>query len=138
MIAKMTTLLIKLCLIIIETSHINLSMNYYFLKYHRTLRSNNLNQKLTNLGTVEEMLKVPQMTLNKKETQMKKLLKNTRVSVAVFKDKAYWIKDNVLYKSSIDEQGEIDIDNAVPVDVINASSTELKKITEIVDQINSD
>jgi hypothetical protein len=91
-----------------------------------------------NLETVEEMLKVPQMTLNKKETQMKKLLKNTRVSVAVFKDKAYWIKDNVLYKSSIDEQGEIDIDNAVPVDVINASSTELKKITEIVDQINSD
>lgn len=137
MIAKMTTLLIKLCLIIIETSHINLSMNYYFLKYHRTLKLNNLKQKLTNLETVEEMLKVPQMTLNKKETQMEKLLKNTRVSVAIFKDKAYWIKDNVLYKSSVDEEGEIDVDNAVPVDVINASSAELKKIAEIVDQINS-
>lgn len=75
------------------------------------------------------------MNINRK-SQMDKILGNTRINVAINNDKAYWIKDNVLYKASIDEEGNIDSDNASPVDVINASPAELKKITEIVDRIN--
>lgn len=73
---------------------------------------------------------------NKKESQMKKLEKKTKVDVAIVKGKAYWVHNNILYQAGLHPSGEILTDEALPVDVINMPQKQLEQIIKIVDSIN--
>jgi Na+-translocating ferredoxin:NAD+ oxidoreductase RnfG subunit len=121
------------CLVIIATSAINLSTTFYFIKRSTKKESKNLSHQIT----VDQILKHPKSKNNLKETQMQKLEKQSKVKVAVIKDTAYWVNENVLYSVKLDEDGRIDIDRAKPVDVFSLSDKDLNHITKVVDSINS-
>ncbi len=67
---------------------------------------------------------------------MKKILDITSVSVAIVNNKAYWVHNNIFYSASIDSSGEIDTDNAKPVDPFSMSEKETKKLLKILDSLS--
>ena len=58
-----------------------------------------------------------------------------RVKVIVVDNTAYWIHDNQFYTSSVKEDGEIDLDAAVPVTADNMSEEEINVLMNIVDDL---
>ena len=69
------------------------------------------------------------------QSQMSKMLQSNIVNVAIVKNKAYWVKDNVFYTAKINSYGQIDIDNAEPVDVFSMSEIEAKNLLKILDSL---
>jgi hypothetical protein len=122
----------NLCLLIIGTSAFNLSINFYYLKHLSLNKLENLNQ----LQTVEQMLKTPQIIQKKKESQMTKIINETRVNIAIMNNKAYWIRNNTVFSSKLDEDGNVDIANAEKVDVFSLSEKDMKTIIGIIDSLN--
>lgn len=57
------------------------------------------------------------------------------ISVAVHKDKAYWVYENVLYESNT--VLEPDFETARPVDTNKLNSEEVKELMEVLDQIKA-
>lgn len=53
--------------------------------------------------------------------------------VAVFKDKAYWVYDNVFYESETTR--EPDFTTARPIDTMNMSPKDLNKLLTILDEL---
>jgi|688.fasta_scaffold1123832_1 hypothetical protein len=121
------------CLVIIATSAINLSTTFYFVRQISNKKSKNFNQEIT----VSQILKSPKIKNNLKESQMEKLEKESKVRVAVVKNVAYWAHENVLYSVDLEEDGQINLDKAKPVDVFSLSKKDLNHITKVVDSINS-
>jgi hypothetical protein len=121
-------ILYKLCLIIIGTSVLTLGMNLFYIKKLWT--------KKTKTFDLEQILNSEDAPKIRKESQMEKLEKRSKVDVAIVKDKAYWVHDNVLYEANVHSSGEILTDEAVPVDVINMPEKQLSKIIKIVDSFN--
>jgi hypothetical protein len=72
---------------------------------------------------------------NKGKSQMKNLIDKDSVNVAIVNDKAYWVHNNTFYTAVIMENGEIDADNATPVDVFTASKKEAKNLLKILDSL---
>lgn len=121
-------ILYKLCLIIIGTSVLTLGMNLFYIK--KLWKKKVTSFDLDNILNSEDAPKI------RKESQMEKLEKKNKVDVAIVKNKAYWVHDNVLYQADVHSSGEILTDEAVPVDVINMPDYQLNKIIKIVDSFN--
>lgn len=71
------------------------------------------------------------------ESQMEKILKKDILRVAIYKNKAYWVLNNVIYKAEIDEYGNILDDMAEEVDVFKLSEKEVNNLLNILDSINN-
>jgi len=71
------------------------------------------------------------------ESQMEKVLKNNIIKVAIYKNKAYWVLNNVIYTAEIDEDGNILNENAQVVDVFKLSEKEVNNLLTILDSINN-
>ena len=98
-------------------------MNFYHIKSHQRKNFQNLknNQVLKNN--------------NKKISQMNKLLNKNSINVAIVDSNAYWVHDNVFYSTKVLDSGEIDTDNAKPVDVFSSSKKQLKFLLKIIDSL---
>jgi len=70
------------------------------------------------------------------KSQLQKHIEKNKINVAVVGDKAYWIKNNNIYYSGFDEEGEVDINNAKKIDVFSLSKKDLNFIMNIVDSLN--
>jgi hypothetical protein len=68
-------------------------------------------------------------------SQIGKIIDKQSVSVAIVNNKAYWVFDNTFYSASIKTDGEIDTDNALPVDVFSASKKEAVSLLKILDSL---
>ena len=126
-------ILYKLCLIITGTSAVNLSMNTYFI---RQLLKKEF-QKFSQLQTVDQILQTPQSSFIKenRQTQMSIYGNKNKTSVAFFNDKAYWIKNNQVYSSKLKEDGDLDIENAIAIDVFSLSDKEMNNFIKIIDKL---
>jgi len=129
---KSTQKFYNICLLIIGTSALNLSMNFYYLKHLSIHKLDQLNQ----LQTVDQILKTPQKPQPKKESQMARVINETRVNIAIMNNKAYWIRNNTVFSSKLDEEGNVDISNAEKVDVFSLSEKEMKSLMSIIDSLN--
>ena len=72
-----------------------------------------------------------------KESQMETILKKGIIKVAIDKNKAYWVINNVIYTADIDEYGNILNNNAEVIDVFNLSEKEVNNLLKILDSINN-
>ena len=122
--------LFQICLVIAGQSPTNVTMNLYFMQKRLSERLEEL--QMNRDLTVDEIMSVPQMSSNKVENPMD----DEEVEVAIINNKAYWIKNNSLYTSKINEFGEIDIKNAAPLDVFSLSNKEMQMLMKIVDSLN--
>lgn len=68
------------------------------------------------------------------ETQARKHSDGDRVTVLVLEDSAYWIKDNMVFQSSV-INGTIDQNNVKVVDTMGMDKVELDKLSYIVDTL---
>lgn len=125
-------ILYRFSLIIVGTSVFNLGINTYYVRKRVMDRIRGVDN---NRSIVDELFKESPMKEHRL-SQMQKLKKQTTVDVAIVKNKAYWVQDNVLYQTNIHSSGEILTDEAEPVDVINMPEKQLKHIIEIVDSFN--
>lgn len=57
-----------------------------------------------------------------------------QISVAIIEDKAYWVVDNTFYVAEVVD-GEIDRSSSRPVDPFSMSSSDVKKMLFILDNI---
>jgi hypothetical protein len=85
---------------------------------------------------VDQILKTPQKPQPKKESQMARVINETRVNIAIMNNKAYWIRNNTVFSSKLDEEGNVDISNAEKVDVFSLSEKEMKSLMSIIDSLN--
>lgn len=60
------------------------------------------------------------------------------VNIAIVKNKAYWVKNNKLYSSLVNEFGDVDIRTTKAVDVFSLTTEELTLILKVVDRLNLD
>jgi hypothetical protein len=60
--------------------------------------------------------------------------KKTNIRVIIVEDMAYWVKDNVFYKASINNEG-VDSETTKVVDTIGMDSVELDKMLFIMDRL---
>jgi hypothetical protein len=69
---------------------------------------------------------------------MQKALRNQeKINVVIFNNKAYWVKDTVLFSSPLDNSGYINSKDAEPVDVFAMSEKDTKELLKIIDSLNS-
>lgn len=88
------------------------------------------------MQTVDEMLQVPQNpVINSYSDQTAKYLSKLRTNFAIVKDKAYWIKNNHVYESSLRPDGSIDIKNGKIIDVYKLSDKEMSSLLRIIDSL---
>jgi hypothetical protein len=73
-------------------------------------------------------------TREKKNSQSYKHHEKNNVRVVIVDGLAYWIKENVFYKSEVVTDG-VDSGTAEPVDTIGMSSVELDKMLFIMDRL---
>lgn len=60
---------------------------------------------------------------------------STRVTVAMVNGKAYWVWDNTMWETEVDEDGEPDRAAARPIDTENMTFQELKMHMAILDSL---
>lgn len=73
----------------------------------------------------------------REKSQMEKVLENSSIKVAIYKDTAYWVVNNIVYKAKIDEYGNVMDHEAEQIDVFKLSEKEINNLLVILDSINS-
>ena len=73
--------------------------------------------------------------LTPKETQASKFEKSMLVRVMVVEGEAYWIKDNIVYQATLDEEDNIDKETTNVVDIIHMDDIQLKKMMFIIEKL---
>lgn len=120
--------LFQVCLVIAGQSPTNLTINTYFIKKVLAERLQELSMN-TDL-TVDQIVDTPQKPIGVEDTL------EEEVSVAIVNNKAYWIKNNHVYMSDINEYGDIDIKNARVIDAYKLSNKEMNSLLKIIDSLN--
>lgn len=69
------------------------------------------------------------------ETQILKHYDSLFTQVIITKNKAYWIKDNTFFVAPINDDGEIEKDQAVQVDTMSMDTVQLEEMTLIVEEL---
>ena len=69
-----------------------------------------------------------------KKTQALNFFDKRHVRILIIDNEAYWIKNNAVYKAKI-QDGEIDQEAAIALDTMAMDDVELKKLTDIVEQL---
>lgn len=72
----------------------------------------------------------------KQMSQVERLFESVSTRIAIVNDHAYWIKDNNVYKSNLDEEGKIDMDSASVIDVFSLSEKEATNLLKIIDNLS--
>ena len=72
---------------------------------------------------------------NIKKSQMERILDSGVVKVAIYKNTAYWVVNNVMYKSRVDRDGNVMDNEAEQIDVFKLSDKEVDNLLVILDSI---
>ena len=68
---------------------------------------------------------------------MQRLLKpESKTNVAIYQGKAYWLKDNTLFVSEIDNDGKINSFTIKELDVFSLPDEEMDSLMKIIDTLN--
>lgn len=70
------------------------------------------------------------------KSQMEKILDSGSIKVAIYKNYAYWVINNVIYKARLDRDGNVMNEEAEEIDVFNLSDKEVDNLLVILDSIN--
>jgi hypothetical protein len=117
---------------IIGTSPFNISINLHYLKTLKIKRYQNFGQ----LENIDQILNTPQKFIEKDNTVSNSQDDDyNNVSVAIFNDKAYWVKNNNIYTAFVDEDGDIDVAKAEKIDVFSLNQKEVTNLLKIIDKI---
>lgn len=71
---------------------------------------------------------------NIRSSQLAKRLEDSNTKVVIFDDRAYWVKNNIFYVSSL-INGKPNINSATPVDIDGMPKKELDKMLFILDNL---
>ena len=72
-----------------------------------------------------------------RKSQMRKVLDESTVRVAIQDNSAYWVIDNILYTANVSKDGRILNENAERVNVFDLSEKEVNNLLSIIDTISS-
>ena len=72
---------------------------------------------------------------NIKKSQMERILDSGVVKVAIYKNTAYWVVNNVMYKARVDRDGNVMDNEAEQIDVFKLSDKEVDNLLVILDSI---
>lgn len=122
--------LFQICLIIAGQSPTNLTINLYFIQKKLAIKLEEL--EMNKDLTVDEIISAASLPQNKIENP----IPDEEVEVAIINNKAYWIKNNTIYTSKVNEFGDIDMNTASPIDVFSLSNKEMQVLMKIVDSLN--
>lgn len=83
---------------------------------------------------------VPFLTFGKKKEESQSTKHHDRIflRVVVQGTKAYWIRDNIFYVADVNEDGQVDKENAKQVDTMSMDRVELDNIMEIVEKLTGE
>jgi len=73
---------------------------------------------------------------NREKSQLRKVIDEGIVKVAIYDKTAYWVLNNVIYRASLNEDGKIDQDLAEEIDVFKLSEKEVNNLLTIIDSIS--
>jgi hypothetical protein len=72
-----------------------------------------------------------------RKSQMRKVLDENTVRVAIQDNSAYWVVNNILYTANVSKDGRILNENAERVNVFDLSEKEVNNLLSIIDTISS-
>ena len=72
-----------------------------------------------------------------RKSQMRKVLDESTVKVAIQDNNAYWVVNNILYTADVSKDGRILNENAERVNVFDLSEKEVNNLLSIIDTISS-
>jgi hypothetical protein len=72
-----------------------------------------------------------------RKSQMRKVLDESTIRVAIQDNNAYWVIDNILYTANVSRDGRILNENAERVNVFDLSEKEVNNLLSIIDTISS-
>lgn len=68
---------------------------------------------------------------------MQRMIKEAnRSNIAIFKNKAYWLKNNILFVSELNSDGRINQDTIKELDVFSLPDEEMDSLIKIIDTLN--
>jgi hypothetical protein len=108
-----------------------------FIKYNAEklrVRISHSQSYIHNLVYPYSALLADQQIVQQKVTQSSKLRDKTQIRVLIVEDKAYWITNNTVFVADLVE-GEVDSENAKPIDTMGMDSVQLDRIMFIVDKL---
>lgn len=71
------------------------------------------------------------------KSQIEKVLEKSTIKVAIYKNTAYWVINNVIYKAKVDKEGRVLQDQAEEIDVFTLSDREVDNLLTILDSMNN-
>lgn len=83
---------------------------------------------------IKPLLPPMKFMIKKPDRQSSKHEKKTNVKVIILDNTAYWIKDNLFYSASLDND-KIDIDSTKVLDIMSMDKIQLDKMLFIVDRL---
>jgi len=83
---------------------------------------------------IKPLLPPMKFMAKKPDRQSSRHEEKTNVKVIILDNTAYWIKDNLFYSASLDND-KIDVDSTKVLDIINMDKVQLDKIMFIVDRL---
>ena len=69
------------------------------------------------------------------KSQLDRIRRKNIIRVAVVEKKAYWVHENTFYEAEV-INGEINNDDAKPIDATNLSDAQIKMLLDILDRIS--
>jgi hypothetical protein len=95
-----------------------------------------INSLAINIITMINDIKLKKNSNNNiKKSQMERILDSGVVKVAIYKNTAYWVVNNVMYKSRVDRDGNVMDNEAEQIDVFKLSDKEVDNLLVILDSI---
>lgn len=72
----------------------------------------------------------------REKSQMEKVLDNSTIKVAIYRNTAYWVVNNIIYRARVDIDGRVLDHEAEQIDVFKLSDKEVDNLLLILDSIN--
>ena len=141
---KRKRILYRAWLSIILTNVINLSMIIFSIKLKLNSSIENLKEESRKLMStqnqnmgIEPKIHDLEAVFNDRspKSQLDRIRKKNIIRVAIVEKKAYWVHDNVFYEAEVID-GEINNNDAKPIDATNLSQSQIKKLMDILDRIS--
>ena len=70
------------------------------------------------------------------KSQMEKVLDSSTIKVAIYRNTAYWVVNNIIYRARVDIDGRVLDHEAEQIDVFKLSDKEVENLLLILDSIN--
>ena len=108
-----------------------------FIKYNTEklkIRVSHTQSYIHNLVYPYSAMALHEYPTRTKVTQSYKLREQTQIRVLIVEEKAYWINNNTVFVADVID-GEVDSENAKPIDTMGMDSVQLDKIMFIVERL---